>query len=109
MPKIEIDRATRQERARAARYGLGFKLRLQAILGPRCRGCNKVGETEPDHIIPRTLKVENLSRRARFYHYIEELIRGNIQPLCRSCNARKRHATGYTPDIPPQTTPEAPF
>lgn len=45
----------------------------------KCLGCNKVLPLEPDHVIPVILGgTSNID---------------NIQPLCRTCNARKRTGT----------------
>ncbi len=65
--------------------------RLRTLLGGQCVKCEATEELEFDLIIPKgnSFHSDEMEWSWRMSFYRRELAQGNVQLLCRECNARK--------------------
>lgn len=76
-------------RERWQRWLARWRAYITHALGGKCTNCGRSDQLEFDHITPSTVDLHALNQSQRRHHYEEELCRGNLQLLCRSCNASK--------------------
>lgn len=79
--------------ARQNRWAVRARAKLVEQLGGRCCSCGTTERLELDHIRPIRWEPARLSSSARIAWYRAALEAGNLQVLCRNCNALKS-ATG---------------
>jgi len=82
-PTLVYNANRRAARAAAGSFTVDEWLALLAQCGAACLACGATERIEPDHVVPISWGGSGMI--------------GNVQPLCRSCNAAKgdRHATDY--------------
>lgn len=74
---------------RMVRHRLKRRGELLAALGRKCAECGTTDNLEFDHLYQRDWKSNQVWASTRLRIYAEEARRGEIQVLCRGCNARK--------------------